>query len=149
VRDVAAAYAAGGAGPAMGVFGAAMGMTGGGGGNADDNAGGPTPAPDAETQAMMARMGANLEVFVGAEVPTFAEWAPDVEALRRSAARVVVAAGDASAGQPPHRAALALARLLGIEPVTFPGDHGGFGTEHRAFAARLHETLTASSARPA
>jgi hypothetical protein len=47
-------------------------------------------------------------------------------------------------GEPPHRAAFAVADRLGTQPELFPGDHGGFGTESEAFAARLRDVLTAS-----
>ena len=38
----------------------------------------------------------------------------------------------------------ALAERLGTEPVVFPGDHGGFGVQPEAFAAKLHEVLASS-----
>lgn len=47
-----------------------------------------------------------------------------------------------------HRAAVAAAERLGIEPVIFPGNHAGFlggeygqASEPDAFAARLREVL--------
>ena len=40
-----------------------------------------------------------------------------------------------------YRAALALAERLGTSPVTFPGDHSGFGSRPREFAETLHEIL--------
>jgi hypothetical protein len=49
-----------------------------------------------------------------------------------------------------RRGGEALAELLGLEPVVFPGDHGGFatnewspGNDPEAFAQRLRELLDA------
>jgi pimeloyl-ACP methyl ester carboxylesterase len=130
IRQVDDAYRTGGPGAAMEAFSTGMEM------GRDSE---PQPAPD---QEMMGRMGKNLDFFVGYEVPPFAEFIPDFEALKAS--RVVLAAGDASVGEPPHRAAFAVADRLGTQPELFPGDHGGFGTESEAFAARLRDVLTAS-----
>jgi pimeloyl-ACP methyl ester carboxylesterase len=67
----------------------------------------------------------------------------DLDALRTTPTRIVVAAGETSKGQLANRTALALAEKLGTEPVIFPGDHGGFGEEAQAFAPRLREVLAA------
>ena len=90
---------------------------------------------------MMARLQRNMEFFIGYEVPRFGRYVPDVDALRASGVRVVMAAGEESRGEPPHRAAVAVAELLGSEPVFFPGDHGGFGARAEPFAALLDEVL--------
>ena len=73
---------------------------------------------------------------------------PDFAALRAASTRIVLGAGVESEGQLAHRGALAAAERLGIEPVIFPSDHGGFlGGEYGqagdpdAFAARLREVL--------
>ena len=47
--------------------------------------------------------------------------------------------GEASDGQMPHLAALALAERLGITPVGFPGDHQGFATHPGPFAKTVHK----------
>jgi len=59
--------------------------------------------------------------------------------LTRAAANV---SPVGTVGEPPHRAACALAERLGTQPVMFPGDHGGFGAQPDAFAAKLHEVLS-------
>jgi hypothetical protein len=46
--------------------------------------------------------------------------------------------------EPPSRATLALAERLGTWAVPFPGDHGGFGMNTEAFAAKLNEVLEVS-----
>lgn len=97
--------------------------------------------PDAEALALMARLQRNMAFFIGCEVPPFSTYVPDVAALRTSPARIVAAVGEASAGQPPYRAALAVAERLGTRAEVFPGDHGGFGSQAEAFAGKLDEVL--------
>src|SRR5262249_62168456 len=76
----------------------------------------------------MARMQANSEFFLAYLLPATIGYIPDIAALRATSPRIAIGAGDASAGQMPHLAALALAEHLGITPVGFPGDHQGFST---------------------
>lgn len=73
---------------------------------------------------------------------------PDLEALRAVGARLVLAVGEESGPAVPARAARALAAQLGLDPVPFPGDHGGFHAGDpsnpggpAAFAVRLREVL--------
>jgi len=73
---------------------------------------------------------------------------PNFDALRAAPTRIVLAAGAESEGQLASRGALAAAERLGLEPVIFPGDHGGFlGGEYGqrgdpdAFAATLRAAL--------
>ncbi|MEJ1922673.1 alpha/beta fold hydrolase [Microbacterium sp. KHB019] len=73
---------------------------------------------------------------------------PDAAALKASGARIVPAIGAASGDGMPARGGRALAALLGVEPVVFPGDHGGFaasewspGNDPAAFADTLRAVL--------
>src|SRR5256885_10680 len=50
---------------------------------------------------------------------------PDAQALRASSVRIVPAIGALGEGGLARRGGEAVARLLGVEPVIFPGDHGG------------------------
>ena len=75
-------------------------------------------------------------------MPPFAKYVPNIAEFRASSVRVVAAAGEASEGEPPHRATFAVADRLGTQPAMFPGDHRGFGAQSEAFAARLHEVLS-------
>jgi pimeloyl-ACP methyl ester carboxylesterase len=146
IQDIEDTFAKEGAGPAMQILGAAFAANSDatsdregrmpGGGEA------PQGEPDPETMALMARLQKNMEFFIGYEVPPFNKYVPDLAALRASAVRVVAAVGEASEGEPPYQAGLAVAERLGTAPVTFPGDHGGFGSQPEAFAARLHEVLS-------
>lgn len=142
MADVERAYRDGGAGPAMGTFGAALGMGGGEeDGSAEEGPAEEEEPPSPEMLEMFARFEKNTDFFVGYEVPGFGRYELDVEALRASSVRIVPAAGEESAGEPPHRAALELADRLGTSAETYPGDHGGFGPHAAAFAARLAETF--------
>lgn len=73
---------------------------------------------------------------------------PDLPALRASAVRIVPAVGALGEGTLARRGGEALAKALGVEPVVFPGDHGGFAVspmsptnDPAAFATRLREVL--------
>src|SRR5262249_13831176 len=140
------AYRSGGPGAGMQALGAALAMNGEGDadqeGRVPGGAEAPQGPPDPETAAMLARFERNMAFFIGYEVPPFAKFVPDLAALRASATLVIPAVGEASAGQPPYRAGLALAEALGTRPEVFPGDHGGFGAAGDAFAARLEEVLS-------
>lgn len=92
----------------------------------------------------MARMQANSEFFLAHLLPTTIHHVPDVAALQGVASRIVVGVGQASQGQMPHLAALALAERLGTEPVDFPGDHQGFATHPGPFAETIHQALHGS-----
>jgi len=74
----------------------------------------------------------------------------DAAALRAAGVRIVPAIGAEGEGTMARRGGEALAALLGIEPVIFPGDHGGFasnewspGNDPAAFASKLREVLDA------
>ncbi len=92
--------------------------------------------------------GSRDDVLLGQNLLTSASYEHDVEALRRSATRIVPAVGEGSAGQLAHRGGLALAERLGTTAVVFPGDHGsfldtGYGPppDVDAVAERLREVL--------
>jgi pimeloyl-ACP methyl ester carboxylesterase len=75
---------------------------------------------------------------------------PDIAALRASSVRIVPAIGERGEGTLARRGGQALAAALGVEPVVFPGDHGGFvanqwspGNDPAAFAATLRRVLLA------
>jgi pimeloyl-ACP methyl ester carboxylesterase len=73
---------------------------------------------------------------------------PDVNALRATPVRVIPAIGKLGEGGLARRGGEAFASLLGVNPVLFPGDHGGFAANQwspnndpAAFAAKLRELL--------
>jgi pimeloyl-ACP methyl ester carboxylesterase len=144
IRQIDEAYRNEGAGAAHQILGAALQMRH----DTEDDSripGGSVapPAPDQEMIEAMGRMERNADFFIGYEVPTFAGYAPDYGALAASPARIVLAVGAQSVGEPPYLAAFAVAERLGVSTAVFPGDHGGFGTAAAAFATRLADTLSA------
>lgn len=75
-------------------------------------------------------------------------YTPDGSALRASGLRIVPAVGAQGEGAMARRGGEALAALLGVSTVVFPGDHGGFATnpwapdnDPAAFADRLRAVL--------
>ncbi len=66
---------------------------------------------------------------------------PDVAALTARPGQVVVAVGAQSGHLLTYRTTVALAELLGLPMVEFPGDHGGFLPEPVAFAEVLKRVL--------
>jgi pimeloyl-ACP methyl ester carboxylesterase len=92
--------------------------------------------------------GSRDDPLLAQNIRTITGYQPDVEALRASPTRIVMARGAASGQTMAARGADAMAALLGTEPVPFPGNHGGFmGDEYGqpgepvAFAERLREIL--------
>lgn len=55
-----------------------------------------------------------------------APFVPDARALRASSVRLIPAIGALGEGGLARRGGQALAALLDVEPVIFPGDHAGF-----------------------
>ena len=86
---------------------------------------------------------ADEDFFFRHEMRPSIEFVPDIDALRTGGTRVVVGIGEESAGQVCDRTSRALARALGIEPVTFPGDHIGFAEDPDTFAPALRPFLLA------
>lgn len=102
----------------------------------------PATQPPPELLEAFGRMRGNLEYFFGHGFKAIGVYVPDVAALCAGSARIVVGVGEASTGQLPCRAAMALAEQLGTAPVSFPGGHGGYNDHPAAFADRLHEVLS-------
>jgi pimeloyl-ACP methyl ester carboxylesterase len=107
------------------------------------------PAPDPAMFGMPAEDDGNrTDPLLFQNIISCTHYEPDFEALRAASTRIVLAAGVGSDGQLAHRGAEAAAERLGVEPVPFPSDHGGFlGGEYGqagdpdAFAAKLREVL--------
>ncbi|SEO82870.1 RNA polymerase sigma factor, sigma-70 family [Amycolatopsis saalfeldensis] len=101
----------------------------------------PPAAPTPEEIEQGKRMQANLGFFFGHLMAAIGQWEPDLDALRASSARLVIGVGAAAEGTPAHTAGLGLARELGLEPVPFTGDHGGFAGQPGPFAEQLTAVL--------
>ena len=94
------------------------------------------------TPEQLATMRAAARTFLAHLLRPTTNYEPDVEALRASPARIVVAVGATSHGQLAHRSALALASRLGTPAAEFPGDHAGFVTQPAQCAQVLDQLLT-------
>jgi pimeloyl-ACP methyl ester carboxylesterase len=134
--DIDQTYRAAGAFPAMAKFGAAV-EEGGTKYSEEMQRQPQTP----ESQEMMGRMMGNFDLFLGHEIQQISLYEPDLETLRKTSTRIASAAGETSGQQGARRAAIALAERLGIEVTYLPGGHGGWGSDPREFAERLHVVL--------
>lgn len=92
------------------------------------------PPEEAET---FARVSGNFEYWLAHGMLPLSLYTPDVAALKAGSPEIVVAIGEASAGQPIEEMSLALSNRLGTAPTKFPGDHMGFGPQAGAFAEAL------------
>ncbi|NJP91440.1 alpha/beta hydrolase [Nonomuraea sp. FMUSA5-5] len=85
------------------------------------------------------QMVADGSRFFAHELRGTTRYVPDVEALK--AGRVVVGVGAESGQLVTYRTSVALAGLIGVTPVEFPGDHGGFVAHPEKFAEVLRGLL--------
>jgi pimeloyl-ACP methyl ester carboxylesterase len=108
------------------------------------------PAPDPAMFGMPTEDdGSRTDPVLAESVVTSTHYEPDFVALREASTSIVVAAGEKSEGEMANRGAHAVAERLGVEPVVFPSDHGGFlGGEYGqtgepdAFAEKLRQVLS-------
>jgi hypothetical protein len=108
------------------------------------------PAPDPAAFGMPTEDdGSRTDPMLGESIVTVTHYEPDFEGLRAASTGIVVAAGEKSQGEMANRGAYATAERLGVEPVVFPSDHGGFlGGEYGqtgdpdAFAEKLRQVLS-------
>jgi len=131
-------YVADGAAAALAEFGEAIGLQGL-----------RSPPPEAHLAmhlppaiaAMMERMPANQAFMLEHEVRAYPRFAPDVDALRAEARKLMLGIGrDTSDGvlsQPARR----LARSVGAPVVEFAGGHVGYMTHPEVFAGELAAVL--------
>jgi pimeloyl-ACP methyl ester carboxylesterase len=77
--------------------------------------------------------------FFDHELRPTTRYLPDLDALK--AAGVVVGVGADSGHLLTYRTSAALAELLGVTPVEFPGDHTGFLDQPTEFADALRKVL--------
>ena len=107
------------------------------------------PAPDPAMFGLPTEDdGSRDDALLGQNIRGGTSYQPDFDALEKAKDRLVLAVGDESGQQLAGRAGKAVAERLGLAPVTFPSNHGGFlGNEYgmpgkpEEFAARLREVL--------
>ncbi len=111
--------------------------------------GGPPPAregePTPEQLEAAAMFQSNMDFWFGHTMRAIGLYQPDFEALKKAPSRIVSGIGADSVGEVAHEGGLGLARLLGTEPVTFPGAHGGFDSHAPEFARALRDVLRAET----
>lgn len=131
-QDIIATFHSDGPGAAMAKFMATAGFD-----QSEDGAPGQPgqPSPDEMTKQL-----ADLARFFNHELLCTTTYVPDLDALKAS--RVIVGIGADSEHLITHGTSMALCHLLGIEPVIFPGDHGGFMSAPDEFAAALRAVLS-------
>ena len=144
-RDIRETYYRSGFGPAMAKFIALVSFEGPlPDGYADQ------PGPDPAMFGLPAEDdGSRDDPLVGHNIITCNAYQHDFDALRKAPTRIVIGVGAKSAQGIAGRGGTAVAERLGVAPVTFPGDHGGFlGGEYGqtgepdAFAATLRQVLS-------
>ena len=148
IRAIRDTYQAKGFGPAMAQFIVHTGHRGPF--TAEDAA---QPAPDPAMFGLPAADdGRRDDVLLAQNIIGNTHYEPDIDALRAAPTRIVMAAGEESAGQMASRGAYAVAERLGTEPVVFPSHHGGFvggdgpwAGKPAEFAAKLREVLEAQA----
>jgi pimeloyl-ACP methyl ester carboxylesterase len=107
------------------------------------------PAPDPAMFGLPTEDdGSRTDPLLGLALVGSIGYEPDFDALRGASTRIVLAAGVESEGELANRGAFAVAERLGVEPVIFPSNHGGFlGGEYgqmgdpEAFAGKLRDVL--------
>ncbi|MCW2847930.1 MAG: alpha/beta hydrolase [Marmoricola sp.] len=110
---------------------------------------GEQPSPDPAAFGLPTEDdGSRNDPLLGQNIRTCTSYVPDYEALATASTRVVIAYGEESGEGLAARGGRGVARRLGLEPVAFPSDHGGFlGGEFGqhgdpdAFGPRLREVL--------
>jgi pimeloyl-ACP methyl ester carboxylesterase len=110
------------------------------------------PAPDPAAFGLPTEDdGSRDDPLLGMAMGSTPVYEPDFDALRAASTRIIMAAGEESAGEMANRGAYAVAEQLGTTVVVFPSHHGGFlggeygwAGEPDAFAAKLREVLAES-----
>jgi pimeloyl-ACP methyl ester carboxylesterase len=93
------------------------------------------------TPEQLARMDDTNSVFFGHLIRQTTSLRPDLAALHAAPTRIVVGVGETSKGQLAHRTGVAFAEAFGVEPIEFPGDHGGFMSHSEPFSRVLKQVL--------
>jgi pimeloyl-ACP methyl ester carboxylesterase len=143
-RDIHESYMRGGTGPGMAKFIAFTSLKGEVPADWVDQ-----PDPDPAMFGLPTEDdGQRDDPLLGLAIGSTTTYEPDFDALLAAPTRIVMAAGEESAGQMANRGAHAVAERLGQQPVIFPSHHGGFlggeygwGGQPEAFAAKLREAL--------
>jgi hypothetical protein len=92
--------------------------------------------------------GSREDALLGQNLRGCTSYQPDFDALAGAPGRIVIGIGEESANQVAARGGKVVAERLGLTPVVFPSNHGGFlGDEYgmpgkpTEFAAKLRDVL--------
>lgn len=106
------------------------------------------PAPDPAMFGMSAEDDGSRSDPLMRNMPSCNQYEPDLDKLKALGDRLTIGVGEESGEQPAARGGRSVAAALGVEPVVFPSNHGGFlGGEYgqhgapEPFAATLHTLL--------
>lgn len=97
----------------------------------------PAPPPGPPSQQALLDGGR----FFDHELRGTTRYLPDATALTAGRTRLVLGIGATSDHLVTYRTSIALADLLGVPTVEFPGDHGGFIGQPEEFAGVLRKVL--------
>ncbi|GAA1679210.1 alpha/beta hydrolase [Kribbella yunnanensis] len=107
------------------------------------------PAPDPAMFGLSTEDdGSRDDILMGQNIRGTTSYEPDFDRLAKVKDHLIIGSGEESANQLAARGGQALAERLGLTPVVFPSNHGGFlGDEYgmpgkpTEFAAKLREVL--------
>jgi hypothetical protein len=100
------------------------------------------PAPDPASFGLPAQDdGSRNDPLLGLHMTACVGHQHDFGALRAAPTRILLGVGTQSGQMMAGRAGVAVAERLGTTPVTFPGGHDGFLSDHAAFATVLRTVL--------
>ncbi|NUR99762.1 MAG: alpha/beta hydrolase [Kribbellaceae bacterium] len=107
------------------------------------------PAPDPAMFGLPTEDdGSRDDALLGQNLRGCTSYQPDFDALDKAKDRIVIGVGEESGNALAGRGGKAVAQRLGLTPVVFPSNHGGFlGNEYGQpgkpveFAAKLREVL--------
>ncbi|MEI8407293.1 MULTISPECIES: alpha/beta fold hydrolase [unclassified Kribbella] len=107
------------------------------------------PAPDPAMFGLPSEDdGSRDDALLGQNMRGCTSYQPDFDALDKAKDRIILAVGEESSNQLAGRGGAAVAERLGLTPVVFPSNHGGFlGNEYgmpgkpEEFATKLREVL--------
>ncbi|MEV8373913.1 alpha/beta hydrolase [Kribbella sp. NPDC056861] len=143
-EDISETYQRDGMGPAMAKFISIVGFEGEIPADYTEQ-----PAPDPAMFGLPAEDdGSRDDALLGQNLRGCTSYLPNFDALAQATGKLVVGIGEESANQLAARGGKAVAERLGLAPVVFPSNHGGFlGDEYGMpgkpveFGAKLRDVL--------
>jgi pimeloyl-ACP methyl ester carboxylesterase len=90
---------------------------------------------------LMPRIRRNVRFWLEHELRQYTRYQPNIAALQKLSAKLVLAGGRDSSDYFPSRPNVALAEALGIKVLDLPGGHAGYRTHATEFARELTAVL--------